>query len=286
MRLYSRFHDVSCGVDLHSRTMYLCVLDRGGQTLLHRNLPTRPEALLCALAPFRGADLVVGCECLFAWYWLADLCEAEGIPFVLGHALGMRSIHGLKTKSDKVDSWKIAQLLRGGNFPLAYVYPRGMRATRDLLRRRTYFVRQRAALFTHLQILNSQYNLPPLAKKLSFAANRQEMDVAARFVDKSVQKNAAVNLAVIDARDGQVADLELYLTRTAKVDDVQTYHRLQTIPGVVPSLADMPAGCRFRARCDRATEICARVDPELVQLGAGRAAACHNPVPAAGEEAA
>ncbi len=62
--------------------------------------------------------------------------------------------------------------------------------------------------------------------------------------------------------------------------------RLQTIPGVVPSLADMPAGCRFRARCDRATELCARVEPQLVQLGEGRAAACHHPVPAAGEEAA
>ena len=74
--------------------MYVCVLDREGKTLLHRNLPCRPEALLCALAPFRDRDLVVGCECLFAWYWLADLCEAEGIPFALGHALGMRAIHG------------------------------------------------------------------------------------------------------------------------------------------------------------------------------------------------
>jgi peptide/nickel transport system ATP-binding protein len=62
--------------------------------------------------------------------------------------------------------------------------------------------------------------------------------------------------------------------------------RLQTIPGVVPSLAALPGGCRFRARCDRATEICTRIDPDLVQLGEGRAAACHNPVPAAAEEAA
>lgn len=93
--------------------MYVCILDRDGKTVLHRNLPCRPEAFLAALAPFRE-DLVVGCECLFAWYWLADLCEREGIAFVLGHALGMRSIYGLNTKSDKLDSWKIAQLLRGG----------------------------------------------------------------------------------------------------------------------------------------------------------------------------
>jgi hypothetical protein len=37
-------------------------------------------------------DPVVGCECLFAWYWLADMCERERIPFVLGHALAMQSI--------------------------------------------------------------------------------------------------------------------------------------------------------------------------------------------------
>jgi transposase len=120
---------------------------------------------------------------------------------------------------------------------LAYVYPAGMRETRDLLRRRTHLVRQRAALFTHLQILNSQYNLPPLPKKLSFAANRAEMDVEHRFADASVRKNAAADLALIDCLDGQIAELELYLTRTAKVDDVQTYHRLQSIPGVGKVLA-------------------------------------------------
>jgi len=127
--------------------------------------------------------------------------------------------------------------LRGGTFPLAYVYPKGMRETRDLLRRRTYLVRKRAELMTHLQILNSQYNLAPFPKKLSFAGNRAEMDIAQRFSDPSVQKNAAADLAVIDALDVQIAELELYLTRTAKVDDVQTYYRLRSIPGVGKVLA-------------------------------------------------
>jgi transposase len=174
---------------------------------------------------------------MFGWYWVADLCQAEKLPFIIGHALYMKAIHGGKAKNDRLDANKIARLLRGGNFPLAYVYPRGMRETRDLLRRRTYFVRQRAALFAHLQILNSQYNLPPFPKKLSFAANRAELDIAGRFADTGVQKSAAANLAVIDCLDEQIAALELYLTRTAKVDDVQTYHRLQTIPGVGKILA-------------------------------------------------
>ena len=54
----------------------------------------------------------------------------------------MKAIHGGKAKNDKIDSYKIAKLIRGGNFPLAYVYPKEMRATRDLLRRRTKMVKQ------------------------------------------------------------------------------------------------------------------------------------------------
>src|ERR1700745_2265534 len=102
----------------------------------------------------------------------------------------MKAIHGGKAKNDRIDANKIARLLRGGNFPLSYVYPKGMRETRDLLRRRSFLVRQRAGLMTHLQILNAQYNLPPLPKKLSNACNRAEMDIPARFSDPSVQRSA------------------------------------------------------------------------------------------------
>ncbi len=236
MRFYTGQHRFYCGIDLHARKMHLCILDATGQVVFDRNLACQPAAFLRAVAPFRDG-LVVGAECMFAWYWLADLCQAERIPFVLGHALYMKAIHGGKAKNDRIDAGKIARLLRGGTFPLAYVYPKGMRETRDLLRRRTYLVRQRAELMTHLQILNSQYNLAPFPKKLSFAANRAEMDIARRFADPSVQKSAAADLALIDALDVQIAELELYLTRTAKVDDVQTFHRLQTIPGVGKVLA-------------------------------------------------
>src|SRR6185312_17246354 len=61
----------------------------------------------------RAERLVVATECIFAWYWLADLCQAEGVPFVPGHALYMKAIHGGKTKNDKIDAHKITTLLRG-----------------------------------------------------------------------------------------------------------------------------------------------------------------------------
>ena len=117
--------------------MDVCILDQNGTKLVHKNLPTTPEAFLCLIAPYRE-DLVVGVECMFTWYWLADLCQKEGIAFVLSHTLYMKAIHGGKAKNDKIDAHKIAVLLRGDMFPLAYVYPAERRATRDLLRRRCH----------------------------------------------------------------------------------------------------------------------------------------------------
>ena len=81
--------------------------------LVHRNVPSTPAAFLEVVGPYR-ADLVVAAECMFTWYWLADVCAAEGITFVLGHALGMKASHGGKAKNDTIDSHKIAVLLRGG----------------------------------------------------------------------------------------------------------------------------------------------------------------------------
>src|SRR5262245_32286305 len=236
MRFYNQQHRFYCGVDLHARTLSLCVLDAAGAILLQRTLAASPDAFLQAVEPFRDG-LAVACECMFAWYWLADLCHEQQIPFVLGHALYMKALHGGKAKNDKIDAEKIARLLRGGNLPIAYVYPKAMRATRDLLRRPTFLVRQRAHLLAHVVNTNSQYNLPPLTKKLSYAANRVELDVAARFADPSVRMAVEADLALVDACDEQIRTLELYLTRTAKVDDPQVYQRLRSVPGVGPVLA-------------------------------------------------
>ena len=197
MRFYTQQHRFYCGIDLHARTMHVCILDHAGNVVLDRNLPCHFDTLLQVIAPFRD-DLIIGVECMFGWYWLADRCAEHHLPFVVGHALYMKLIHGGKAKNDRIDAGKIARLLRGGNFPIAYAYPKGMRETRDLLRRRTYLVRKRAELLTHVQILNAQYNLAPFPKKLSFAANRAEMNIAARFTDPRVQKSATVNLALID----------------------------------------------------------------------------------------
>ena len=116
MRFYTKQHPFYCGIDLHARSMYVCIVNHDGEMLLHRNMKAAPEPFLKAVAPYRDR-LVVAVECIFTWYWLADLCAAEGIAFVLGHPLYMKAIHGGKAKNDKIDSQKIAALLRAACSP-------------------------------------------------------------------------------------------------------------------------------------------------------------------------
>ena len=234
MRFYTKQHKFYGGIDLHARTMYVCVLNQDGEVLLHRDMQAAPGPFLKALASYRE-DLVVCVACLFTWYWLADLCAQEGIPFVLGHALYMKAIHGGKAKHDRIDAHNIAVLLRGGMLPQASGYPAGMRATRDLLRRRMHLTRTRAELLAHIQHTNSQYNLPEIGKKLAYKANRD--GVAERFPGAAVQKSIALDLTLIDTYDRLLTDLELDLVRTAKAHDAQTFYRLRSIPGVGKILA-------------------------------------------------
>jgi transposase len=166
---------------------------------------------------------------MFTWYWVADLCDQEGIEFVLGHALYMRTIHGGKVKNDKLDSHKIATLMRGGMFPQAYVYPRKMRATRDLLRRRMHLMRKRAELLAHIHNTNSQYNHPAIKKNLRYAFNREGF--ADRFADISTRKSIELDLNLISFYDEQLNKVEWYIQQQANQIDKQGLAILRSIPG-------------------------------------------------------
>jgi transposase len=228
MRFYNKQHDYYCGIDLHADAMYVCVLDATGETVVHKNIPTKPKSFLRLIKPYRDG-LVVGCECMFTWYWLADLCADEKIDFVLGHALYMRAIHGGKAKNDKIDSYKISVLLRGGSFPLAYVYPKEMRATRDLLRRRNHLARKRAELYAHIQNTATQYNLPPLGR---IAKPSERGDLLQKFTDPIVRMMVEVDLRTIEHYEKLLDALERKLEKIATGHDPVNLALLKSIPGV------------------------------------------------------
>jgi len=229
MRFYTQEHRYYCGIDLHARSMYLCILDNRGEVVLHRDLRAEPGRFIEALKPYRD-NIVVCAECMFSWYWLADLCAAENIPFVLGHALYMKAIHGGKAKNDKIDSRKIAKLLRGGMIPMAYVYPAKIRSTRDLLRRRNYLMRRRTDLLAHIQNTNSQYNLPEFGKKIARKIHQQGL--AEQFGDPHVQRSIETDLELINHLSRLLTNLERYILRIARYHDPQALYLLQSIHGV------------------------------------------------------
>jgi len=204
-------------------------MDQQGNILIHKNIPTDADTFLALIKPYQE-DIVIGVECLFCWYWLADLCAQHNITFKLGHALYMKCIHGGKAKNDKIDSEKITRLLLGKNFPVAYVYPVEMRPIRDLLRRRTTLVHFSSTALAHIKITNYQYNLPAFEKQIRKKGNRQ--DVAERFTDPGVRKNVETDLAVVEHLHENITDIEAYVVRHAIHYNPRVFYRLQTVPGI------------------------------------------------------
>jgi transposase len=228
MRFSTKQHPLYCGIDLHARTMDVCLLSQDGEVRLHRHMKASPDAWLKALAPYRD-DRVIAVACLLTWYWLADLGAQEGLPLVLGHALSMQASQGGKTTNDTIDSQNIAGLLRGGLLPQAAVSPAAMRATRDLRRRRTPVRRTRAEWLAPIHNTQSQSNLPEIGKKSAYQAHRD--GVAERCPAPAVPKSLAVALARIGPDDQLRRDVALSILTTATQHQAQTLYLLRTVPG-------------------------------------------------------
>jgi transposase len=141
-----------------------------------------------------------------------------------------------------------------------------MRAPRDLVRRRTHLMRQRAERLAHVQNTNSPYNLPDIGKKLAYKANRA--GVAQRFAEPAVHKSIEGDLALITYDDQLLGDWELSSLQAAKHHDAHTLYLLQTVPGIgkslsrvllyeihdiarFPSVQDLVAYCRL-VKCAKA----------------------------------
>ena len=222
------------GVDLHARSLYLVVLDRDGQLRCGRNLPAQPQPFLHAVQPFR-TGLLVACECVHPWYWLADTCRDQDIAFVLGHAWAMKAVHGSKTKCDRKDAEAIARLLKGGNFPPAYAYPRERRGLRDLLRARLRLVRRRAELYGHVHTARRQANLPPVADAVKYKSKRAALTVD--IADPFVRRRVETDLALLEPLDAAIRRLEAEIEDAAQEIFPTELAVLQSTPGVGPVLS-------------------------------------------------
>lgn len=77
MRFYNNPHPYYCGIDLHARLLYVCIIDDKGVVVVHKKIKDDKQALMHILEPYIG-NVIVGVECMHCWYWLA------GNPLLIG----------------------------------------------------------------------------------------------------------------------------------------------------------------------------------------------------------
>ncbi len=236
MKYYTSATEYNCGIDLHSKQMYICVMDREGSILLHVNIKGNDfDYFLKRAAPYLH-DLTVVCECCFNWYWLADACCEAGIEFVLAHALYLKHIHGGKNKNDKIDSAKLAHLLRANLIPPSYVYPSQRRPMRALLRQRMSYVWERASILGHLNMNQQAEGLAP-APKRGHDRDVWEERILAQYADPLLRLAVECDMELVRSYDKRIACIDLKLEQLAKRHLGRDYALLKTVPGIGRVLA-------------------------------------------------
>lgn len=231
MKYYKTTTEYNCGVDLHTRQMYVCVMDREGNILVHRNIKHNDFGFFLKLVePYRH-DLTVTCESCFVCFGLADACEDAGIDFVLAHAYYVKSIAANKHKNDREDARELAECLRTNRIPPAYVCPRDLRPARRLLRRRNKYVKNRAELTGHATCEVMAAGHQPL----NISANSKERwreGVRGGFDDPLDRFTTEAELDMIQSYDRVILSMEQEIEKHARDYKLQDYRLLRTTPGV------------------------------------------------------
>src|SRR4029077_13961894 len=130
------------GMDLHRRRSVLVRMSMDGRKLETVRIENSPRELYGVLARCGQHPLVVP-EATYGWYWAADVLAAAGAEGRLAHPLGVKAFSYRRVKNDERDAADLADLLRAGLLPEAWIAPAGVRALREVVRYRHKLVQQR-----------------------------------------------------------------------------------------------------------------------------------------------
>ncbi len=228
---YRHIHaDYYAGIDVHPRRSQVCVMDKTGQIMLNRNFQNSMTHFKKIIQPFQD-HIAVGCESTYTYYWLADGCRESDIPFYLGHAYYMKAISGNKQKHDPLDAKTIANLLRTNYFPEAYPYPKDMRPTRDLLRRRHRLVRIRAEAYSHIRMTAQQYAIDDLGGQHLKVKPARDKALSV-FLKLGLEHLIASDLDIVESLNPVIANIEKQIRVSAIYHNPRDFALLQTVPGI------------------------------------------------------
>ena len=117
-------------------------------------------------------------------------------------------------------------------FPIAYAYPKAKRAVRDLLRRRLFFVRQRAELSVHLQNTNHQYNINEPLTSSRMRSETYRNTIPEKFNDPAILKMVNADLFMFQAYHDIITKLEFQIEDMMEIQDPYSFSLLRSIPGL------------------------------------------------------
>lgn len=203
------------GIDLHRRRSQFAVLDEHGELMLSRKLVNDPEAFLELLG--HPEDAHVALEATYGWEWLAELLEEAGFDLHLAHPLRTRAIAAARVKTDAIDAKTLAQLLRAGMLPEAYVAPRELRDLRELLRHRVALTQMRSAIKNRVHAILAKHGITNQHSDLfgksgrEFLATLELRDAPRRRLDSLI--------ALINDFDREIDETTAEIEQRAKEDD-------------------------------------------------------------------
>lgn len=214
------------GADLDSRSALLAAVDDGGKTVAEERVRTKPEEVLRFIEPYRP-HVSVAVESVLSYYWFVDCLKDAGIEVHLAHPLMVKAISYAKIKTDSVDAGTLAQLLRLGMLPEAYIYPKAQRPLRDLSRRRLGLSNQRALYYREIQRLHQQIGMAGPSRA---TIRRVGPDLQTSFDCETTREYLLGIENLTHAYDDLIRPMEKKLHREASKDP--RYPLLTAMPGI------------------------------------------------------
>lgn len=222
------------GVDLHRRRSVLVRMTEAGETLEAVRISNDVECLQRVMAR-AGERPEVVLEATYGWYWAADALAELGASVHLAHPLGVKAFEYRRVKNDVRDATDLADLLRMGRLPEAWIAPREIRELRGLVRHRAKLVAVRANLKCQIHGVLAGAGVAVPMSDLFGLAGTDLLDRVARRLGEADRWRLVSLRRVLELIDGEIDRFQA-LTR-ARLGRHHGYRAIQAIPGVGPVLA-------------------------------------------------
>lgn len=217
------------GIDLHSTSSNLGIIDENDNRIFKKKVPNDPQRILETLDPYRKEISGIVVESTYNWYWLVDLLMDNDYRVHLANPSAMKRYEGLKHVDDTHDSFWLAHLLRLGILPKGYIYPKGDRPVRDLLRKRGHLVRIRTSLLLSLQGIIER-NCGVRVKTNHIRMIRENHVEPLLNSQEDLLLSGKVSKDAIDFMTGKILEIERAVLNRVKLREPFIY--LKTICGI------------------------------------------------------